>query len=170
MKKYSGHIILVALLCIAFTSCRTAAPPLDYKAIAHVSIRLGMDIGMEDNHALYVESANWIGVRYRSGGNDRRGVDCSGLTCQVYKKVYRKNLKRTTTDQLKQSRNISKRKLREGDLVFFTSKNSRKKVAHVGIYLKNGKFVHASSSRGVIVSDLNEQYYRTHWLRGGRPR
>lgn len=69
---------------------------------------------------------------------------------------------------MKQASKVSRGKLKEGDLVFFSSRNSRKKVAHVGIYLKDGKFVHASSSRGVIVSHLNEPYYRTHWMRGGR--
>jgi len=53
-------------------------------------------------------------------------------------------------------------------LVFFTSRASRKKVAHVGIYLKDGKFIHASTSQGVIVSNLREKYYTQHWLCGGR--
>ena len=56
----------------------------------------------------------------------------------------------------------------EGDLLFFTSNRSKRKVAHVGIYLKNGKFIHASTSKGVIVSSLNEQYYTQYRLRGGR--
>ena len=78
-------------------------------------------------------------------------------------------LSRSTDGQLKESNKIARRNLREGDLVFFTSRSSRKKVAHVGIYLKDGKFIHASTSRGVIISSLNEDYYRKHWLSGGRP-
>ena len=78
-------------------------------------------------------------------------------------------LSRSTDGQLKESNKIARRNLREGDLVFFTSRSSRKKVAHVGIYLKDGYFVHASTSRGVIVSHLDEAYYRRCWLRGGRP-
>ena len=58
--------------------------------------------------------------------------------------------------------------MREGDLVFFTSNRSGKKVAHVGIYLKDGKFIHASTSQGVIVSNLKERYYTQYWLCGGR--
>lgn len=64
---------------------------------------------------------------------------------------------------------MARQGLKEGDLVFFHNGKSRKKVTHVGIYLKDDKFVHASTSRGVIVSSLNENYWRRCWMRGGRP-
>ena len=168
MKRLFLQSILLLGLIISFSSCRTSAPRLDYKALAKASIRLGVDINLEDNHKLYRESADWIGVPYRGGGDSKRGTDCSGLTYQVYRKVYRTQLPRNTEDLKKKSNKVSKRNLREGDLVFFTSRNSGKKVAHVGIYLKNGKFIHASTSKGVIVSNLNEDYYTKHWISGGR--
>ena len=168
MKRLFSQSILLLGLIISFSSCRTSAPRLDYKALAKASIRLGVDINLEDNHKLYMESADWIGVPYRGGGDSKRGTDCSGLTYQVYRKVYRTQLPRNTEDLKKKSNKVSKRNLREGDLVFFTSRNSGKKVAHVGIYLKNGKFIHASTSKGVIVSNLNEDYYTKHWISGGR--
>lgn len=168
MKRFFLQSILLLGLIISFSSCRTSAPRLDYKALAKASIRLGVDINLEDNHKLYMESADWIGVPYRGGGDSKRGTDCSGLTYQVYRKVYRTQLPRNTEDLKKKSNKVSKRNLREGDLVFFTSRNSGKKVAHVGIYLKNGKFIHASTSKGVIVSNLNEDYYTKHWISGGR--
>ncbi|MEY8708023.1 NlpC/P60 family protein [Bacteroides faecichinchillae] len=168
MKRLFLQSILLLGLIISLSSCRTSAPRLDYKALAKASIRLGVDINLEDNHKLYMESADWIGVPYRGGGDSKRGTDCSGLTYQVYRKVYRTQLPRNTEDLKKKSYKVSKRNLREGDLVFFTSRNSGKKVAHVGIYLKNGKFIHASTSKGVIVSNLNEDYYTKHWISGGR--
>lgn len=168
MRKYLIYIVALTGLALSLSSCRTSAPRLDYKALAKASVRLGMDINMEDNHRLYTASAEWIGVPYRTGGNTKRGIDCSGLVLQLYKKVYNIGLPRTTDGQLDESAKVSQRNLREGDLVFFTSRASGKKVAHVGIYLKNGKFVHASSSNGVIVSNLDESYYTRHWLRGGR--
>ena len=88
----------------------------------------------------------------------------------IYKKVYHTKLSRSTDGQKKESNKVAKRNLREGDLVFFTSNRSGKKVAHVGIYLKEGKFIHASTTRGVIVSQLNEPYYTKHWISGGRTR
>ena len=78
---------ILFLLPFLLGSCRTVAPSYNYQELARASVRLGMDIDMKDNHALYVESANWLGVPYRGGGNTKRGVDCSGLVYSIYKKV-----------------------------------------------------------------------------------
>jgi lipoprotein Spr len=168
MKQSFSYIIVLLGLMFCLSSCHTSAPRLDYKALAQASVRLGMDIELTDNHKLYVNAAEWIGTPYRAGGDSRHGTDCSGLVSQLYKKTYRMRLSRSTDRQLKESNKIARRNLREGDLVFFTSRSSRKKVAHVGIYLKDGKFIHASTSQGVIVSSLKEKYYTQHWLCGGR--
>ena len=168
MKQSFSYIIVLLGLMSCLSSCHTSAPRLDYKALAQASVRLGMDIELTDNHTLYVNAAEWIGTPYRAGGDSRHGTDCSGLVSQLYKKTYRMRLSRSTDGQLKESNKIARRNLREGDLVFFTSRSSRKKVAHVGIYLKDGKFIHASTSQGVIVSSLKEKYYTQHWLCGGR--
>ena len=156
MKKHLFNLLLFTVLVIGLSGCRTSAPKLDYKKLARASVRLGVDIGMEDNHKLYLEAAEWIGTPYRGGGETKRGTDCSGMTCQIYKKVYHTKLQRSTDGQKKESSKVARK--------------SRRKVAHVGIYLKDGKFVHASTSQGVIVSSLNEPYYRTHWISGGRVR
>ncbi|MEJ8738721.1 C40 family peptidase [Phocaeicola sp. HCN-6420] len=157
------------LSTILFTSCGTRAPRYDYRELAQAAIRLDMDIAMEDNHRLYIESSQWIGVPYRAGGNTKRGVDCSGLTYNIYKKVYHKHLKRNSDEQRKTNcRKISKNKLQEGDLVFFHNGKNKRTATHVGIYLKNDRFIHASTSRGVIVSRLDEPYYRRVWMQGGR--
>ena len=126
-----------------------------------------MDIGPKDHHALYLEAAQWIGTPYRSGGQSRKGTDCSGFVRQVYKKVYDIDLPRSTTEQVEEGKRVRRHKLREGDLVFFHG-SKRRRANHVGIYLKEGKFVHASTSRGVMVSRLDEDYWDEHWLRGRR--
>ena len=164
------HWLILCALTFFFGSCRTVTPRYDYQELAKASIRLGIDIEMKDNHALYVESSNWLGVPYRSGGTTKRGVDCSGLTSSIYKKVYHKDLERNSEDQRKKDcRKVKKGKLREGDLVFFHNGRKKKKATHVGIYLKDRKFIHASTSQGVIVSTLEEDYWKKHWLSGGRP-
>ena len=128
------HYILL-LLPLLLGSCRTIAPTYDYQELARASVRLGIDIDRQDNHALYIESANWLGVPYRSGGTTQRGVDCSGLTSAIYKKVYRKDLERNSDDQRKKDcRKVKKGKLREGDLVFFH--NGRKKKSRVRFTLR----------------------------------
>ncbi len=170
MKRHLIPLCLLLGLVFSLSSCRTAAPRLNYKELAKASILLKTDIDLKDNHKLYIEASKWIGTPYRSGGNTRKGVDCSGLVRQLYQSVYRQKVPRTTQALKDESRKVSKRNLREGDLVFFTSSRSRKKVAHVGIYLKEGKFIHASTSRGVIVSRLSEDYYTRHWMHGGRIR
>ena len=86
-----------------------------------------------------------------------------------YKKVYHKKLQRNSDAQRTEDcRKISKRQLKEGDLVFFHNGRRKRVANHVGIYLKDGKFVHASTSSGVIVSRLEEPYYRKCWMQGGR--
>ena len=164
------HYIWLLALPLLLGSCRTITPRYDYQELAKASIRLGIDIDMEDNHALYVESSQWLGVPYRSGGTTQRGVDCSGLTSAIYNKVYRKQLERNSDDQRKKDcKKVKKGKLREGDLVFFHNGKKKKRASHVGIYLKDRKFIHASTRQGVIISTLDEAYWKQHWLSGGRP-
>lgn len=161
--------MLVMLLALLLASCGTRAPRYDYRQLAKAAVRLDMDIDAKDNHRLYIEVADWIGTPYRHGGTTRKGTDCSGFTSAIYKKVYRHKLKRSSEEQrTKNCRKVAKRNLKEGDLVFFHNGRKKRKATHVGIYLKDGRFVHASTSRGVIVSWLEEDYYRRCWMQGGR--
>lgn len=124
MKHSFSCIIALTGLIFCLSSCHTAAPRLDYKALAQASVRLGMDIGLTDNHKLYLNAAEWIGTPYRAGGDSKHGTDCSGLVSQLYKKTYRIRLSRSTDGQLKESNRIARRNLREGDLVFFVTQES----------------------------------------------
>jgi len=108
----------------------------------------------------------WYGVRYRTGGNTKSGVDCSGFTVAVYAAVYGFALPRVSREQYRISRKISTTELQEGDLVFFNTNGSG--VSHVGIYLGNNKFIHASVSRGVMVNGLFEPYYSKRFIGAGR--
>lgn len=170
IKVRFKQFFLLAGVIALLSSCRTSAPRLDYQALARASIRLGIDISLEDNHRLYIEVADWIGTPYHSGGDSKKGTDCSGMVRQIYRKVYHLQVPRNSEDLRQLSSKITQRNLKEGDLVFFSNNRSKKKVAHVGIYLKDGNFVHASTSRGVIISKLSEDYYSKHWICGGRIR
>ncbi|MEI6555824.1 MAG: C40 family peptidase [Paludibacter sp.] len=130
---------------------------------------LGLKKECRDNFTLYKEAASWLHVPYADASCSRTGVDCSCLVCDIYRTVYNKTLERNTTAILKNNcRKISKYKLRQGDLIFFCTGKSKAAVNHVGIYLKHNKFLHASVSRGVIVSDLSESYYQKTLVCGGR--
>jgi len=110
----------------------------------------------------------WYGTRYRYGGTSKDGVDCSGFVCALMTSVYGfSNLPRTARDQYEGSRRIDLDELQQGDLVFFHTIAKKKTVSHVGVYLCNNKFVHASVS-GVMISDMNEGYYAQHYVGAGR--
>ena len=149
----------------------TVALLADFKGPKELARLYGVRITEHDNIFLYNEGARWLGVPHRLGGSTKRGVDCSGFVAIVYREVYGKQLSRSSADMLKHDcRKVSRAKLKEGDLVFFkTTRGGKKSVpTHVGIYLKNGRFIHTSTSNGVVVSSLSEPYYTRTWLTGGR--
>lgn len=99
---------------------------------------------------------NWHGTPYRYGGTTRDGVDCSALVQDAYKYVYRLKLPRTTSEQRHIGYAVSPNRLAVGDLLFFKPDRNNN---HVGIYLGNQRFVHASSSKGVTIATLNNVYW-----------
>lgn len=104
----------------------------------------------------------WAGTRYRLGGSSHSGIDCSAFVQKTMQGAFNINLPRSTADQRNVGRTISKSELRPGDLVFFRKNN------HVGVYIGGGKFVHASSSRGVTTSSLSESYWARNYTQSRR--
>ena len=171
-KSYVSFTLACLTLTLFITSCGTrrtyTPPPAAANSTRTLSARYGIQITSRDNQTLYNTVAQWLGTPYRNGQNTMRGTDCSGFAGNIYRTVYRKNLARHTADILRLNcSRVTRQNLREGDLVFFAT-GITKKVSHVGVYLKDGKFAHASTSSGVIISNLNEAYYRKRWVTGGR--
>ena len=176
MKKniFNRKFISIAFIAVSiflFNSCsiqtRTVASKQPVNTAA-LSNKLGVKIGKGDYIPFFNEAAKWIGTPYRSGGSSRAGVDCSGFVSSFYNQFFKTRLDRNSSDIFKNNcYRIRKSKLKPGDLVFFHTGRGYK-INHVGIYLKDGKFIHSSTSRGVIVSDLNEDYYKKTWKTGGR--
>jgi hypothetical protein len=110
----------------------------------------------------------WYGTKYRLGGEDKNGVDCSAFVQSFMESLYEIEVPRTSKEQYAQSQRIKKSQLNEGDLVFFHTKGKGKSVSHVGVYLRNNKFIHASSSGGVMISDLDEDYFTKRYVGSGR--
>lgn len=166
------HYLLIGIFILTLSGCGTARHISKSATGRSAYTALGLNKERKDNTALYVEAASWLGVPHRNGGTSRKGTDCSFLVYSIYQTVYGKNLERNSASMWsKNCISISKSHLQEGDLVFFSTGNKNKAyVNHVGIYLKENKFVHASTSKGVIVSDLNEPYYLKTWVSGGRVR
>jgi len=118
--------------------------------------------------SLYEEAVEWLKTPYRRGGMSHKGMDCSGLASTIYQNVFGIKLERRSKDMSRKDvEDIGKEDLKPGDLVFFATKG-RKNINHVGVYLGNDHFVHASIHNGVIISSLDESYYKRAWVKGGR--
>jgi lipoprotein Spr len=109
---------------------------------------------------------DWIGTPYRLGGGTKKGIDCSGFAFQLYNKVFSTLIGNNSRNIFSMVNPISKSELKEGDLVFF--KIGSRSITHMGVYMGNNKFAHASTSKGVMISDLDEAYWRKYYYKGGR--
>lgn len=120
-----------------------------------------------DNFPLYQFIDRWYGTNYRLGGQSKEGIDCSGFAQKLYGEVYGVNLLRTAMEQFSNCKRIKHAKdAEEGDLVFFSIRSKR--ITHVGVYLANNYFVHSSTSGGVIISNLDEEYWQKYYAGMGR--
>ncbi len=170
MKK----LILIAAIPTLFFSCqkKQGATVQTNQTDTHQKIiqnKYAEALGVSPSHitdvALYTFVDDWIGTKYQYGGMSKTGVDCSGFCNVLYNNVYKKQLPRTTKEIAKQIKKVNKEKLQEGNVVVFNIAN--KKNSHIGIYLQNNKFVHASTSKGVIISSLQNPYYLKAYSKGG---
>lgn len=118
------------------------------------------DLNDPTRNRLLLAYADWVDTPYRFGGDDRAGVDCSGFIQQVFLQLDGRILPRTTEEQAREGNKVAVRHLRPADLVFF---KTGWKQRHAGIYLGNGEFMHASTSRGVMISRLDNPYWQDSW-------
>jgi hypothetical protein len=128
------------------------------------ALLLDQEVEQVKNIMLFKLVDEWLGTRYKLGGSTKDGIDCSAFTQMMFTALYGVNLPRTAREQYVAAKKISLTELKEGDLIFF---NTIGGVSHVGMYLQNNKFVHASSN-GVTISDLYEEYWIKHFIAAGR--
>jgi lipoprotein Spr len=128
-----------------------------------------IDLNAGKNRDLYLEIYRWYKTCYHYGGNTGKGIDCSHFVNMLYEKIYGKTLNSSSSSIYPQCKPLKGgiTKAKEGDLLFFKIK--KKRISHVGLYLQNGLFVHASTQSGVIISSLTEPYYKKHFYKAGRP-
>lgn len=183
MKKYLPHILLTFSILLGGTnlfaqsqsSVRDTTKQITADIdgnILHEYLRgyysqvFGIGITDIANTDLYESIEDWLGTPYRYAGKTLEGIDCSSFVNKIYESVYCYILTGNSADLAKQVTKLPKDKLKEGDLVFF--KINKRNISHVGVYLGDDKFAHASRTKGVIISDLNQPYYRKYFVKAGR--
>ncbi|MCB9174407.1 MAG: C40 family peptidase [Flavobacteriales bacterium] len=161
MKKIV-FIAILSLSKISFSQSYYVEP-----IINDFFCRNGIVIDSCSYDALYTVAYQWAETPYNYAGKSKKGIDCSGLVKKLYEKVYNMQLQGGSRDIYQQVIPIKNREdLIEGDLVFF--KIYKNQISHVGLYLQDGNFIHASTRSGVIISNLNEDYYNKYYFSGGR--
>jgi lipoprotein Spr/probable lipoprotein NlpC len=138
-------LILLPLLIIGCASTPPLPPPVPTAAANPETLNL-----------LYEQYNSWRGVRFREGGLSKNGIDCSGYVYLTYRDKFHRRIPRSTELLARSGIEVSPRQIRAGDLVFFRTGGKKR---HVGIYLQNGAFMHASTSRGVMISKLRNPYW-----------
>ncbi len=126
---------------------------------------LNIEVELITNITLFNEMVKWWGTPYRYGGATANGIDCSAYTSALISQAYGLIIARTSRDQYKDCVKLAKEDILQGDLVFF---KTRRGVSHVGLYLGNGYFTHASTSIGVTISNFSESYWSSKYVGSGR--
>jgi len=139
--KQAGFFLSIIFL-ILMSSCGTAKRAASTRVI---------------KSKLETQYQQYKGVKYKYGGTDKRGFDCSGFTQTVYNNAFQIQLPRKTKEIAKQGKKVSKNGLKAGDLVFF---RPSRRYRHVGIYMGNNIFMHSSTSKGIIKSKLGNVYWK----------
>lgn len=170
-------VIVALLLMISFVSVQAQTATKDQKisekiedpdnlATEYFSQIMGVALSATSNLKLYQFVYDWIGTPYRLGGVTKKGIDCSGFAFELYNKVFSTLIGNNSRNIFSMVNPIRKDELKEGDLVFF--KIGSRSITHMGVYMGNNKFAHASSSKGVMISDLDEAYWSRYYYKGGR--
>lgn len=170
LKRLSLLTILLGLV-FAMSSCHSSHkatarhPSTQQQAI--ISSKVDIKKLKNDEKKLVEEAMTWLGTPYRYGGQDYSGTDCSGMTMKVYHKALGIKIPRNSAEQQRFCRSINKKSMNAGDLLFFCTGKDKNRVSHVGLYIGDGRFIHASASRGVIISHIDERYYASNYHSSG---
>jgi lipoprotein Spr len=168
---------LVLLLAFAIASCSPHKKLVTSKEEKHnaisetqlkkkYSVLLNVDEQKIESIKLYALIDEWYGTAYKYGGCDKNGIDCSNFVGVLYQEIYHKSLKGSSASIFNQCILVAKNELQEGDLLFF--KIDKNSISHMGMYLQNNKFVHATTKNGVMIDDLEEAYYKARFYRAGK--
>lgn len=164
--------VCILLISCSLCSCAMFKPPTpppvpsDYEFFRKYSEKFGVQFTGTENKKLILAVDQWLGAPHKLGGCTKRGVDCSCFVQSVYKQVYGVTLSRSSSEMYSDVGKVRKKDLKEGDLLFL--KGPDKKISHVGIFLKDDKFVHVTTAQGVVISSLRDDWYKKSFHAAGR--
>lgn len=164
--KYLVLFLITVFPCLGFSQTKKSKPRAPKQEIHQFYSNLNLSPDSAATPYLFYQVHDWIGTRYKFAGRTKSGIDCSGFVATMYKNAYCVQLSGGSRDLWPAVQPVEKADLKEGDILFFKIKKGQ--ISHVGVYLGNNKFAHASVHSGVIVSDLNEDYYKKYFFKGGR--
>lgn len=147
------HLFFPLIISVLLNACSSGPDP---DPETQVNASLSVNQLLSGNQDLYQFYNEWEGTPYRLGGIKKSGIDCSAFVQKAFVEAYKMSLPRTTRQQSKQGVEMSWSDAQQGDLVFFKTKRT---TYHVGIYLGNKQFMHASTSKGVIISRIDNPYW-----------
>ncbi|MCW3128095.1 MAG: cell wall-associated hydrolase, invasion-associated protein [Bacteroidetes bacterium] len=171
--EFRVYILIFFFVLISGVVCAQEQQPdtLDYSYLKFEDLHdyytsMSVNIIEAEDPNLYFETYAWLGTPYHWGGKSHAGLDCSGFVAKVYNRLYGTGLSGAVSDIFKQCEEILPSELKEGDFVFFNINGHY--LYHMGIYLQNGKFAHAAVHGGVMVSSMDEAYYKRWFYKAGR--
>jgi cell wall-associated NlpC family hydrolase len=174
-KRALGFCNLIVLASLLLISCKSTriltdvsqARNKEFKGSVKERYAALLAVPERDikNEKLYRFIDDWMGTPNVPGGLDKKGVDCSGFTLLLEKEIFDKHVPRTAKQMAESVKRKFEEELKEGDLVFFDFNGQ--KFSHVGVYLQNNRFVHVSTSKGVIISNLKDAWYYKYFSRCG---
>lgn len=166
-------LMLVAALCILAGGCSSGKGAVKHKSHGKqhkTETAYHIPAGLPKLHKQIIEEAlSWEGTPYGYGRSDKgKATDCSGLVLAVYRDVADVKLPRNSAQQADFAKSVKKKDVRPSDLVFFATGKDPKRISHVGIMLDDDNFIHASTSKGVVISKVSTPYYQRTFKGYGR--
>ncbi|MDE7402650.1 MAG: C40 family peptidase [Muribaculaceae bacterium] len=170
IRKYSrsSYLIIAFLFCVMMSSCHshrkiTATP--GHPEVSHLHVGKPN----KTQKKIIDEACEWIGTPYKYGGVSKGdGCDCSGMVMVIYESIKGVKIPRNSAKQSEFCQPINADEVEAGDLVFFATGKDPDRVSHVGLVIDNNSFIHASSSKGVVISQLTSPYYQRTFRMYGR--